>query len=587
VINLIGLSSGLTCALLIFLWVQDEMGVDKFHENDNRLYQVREKVEFPHMTLASRSMSGPLEEGWRADLPEVEYIVATSRNDEAILSMGENNVKGTYMYTGKDFFQVFSFRLIHGHKYNVLNDKNSVVISQDMAGKLFPELDNVVGQTVKFDREKDYIISGVFETISKQSTQQFDFVLPLAVFQDQQKGRWNWSWHNLRAFVLLRPGVEVTVFNEKIENYRQVKTNDEIKNRKPFVTSFSDTYLYGEYENGVQEGGRIEYVRLFSIIAIFILFIACINFMNLSTARASIRIKEVGIKKTLGVRKKTLIVQYLAESLVLTIISLVIALLLTFICLPEFNVLTEKQLSLVFDGNMMLGLLSIVIITGVAAGAYPAFYLSGFSPAAVLQGKLNISLGEIWVRRGLVVFQFVLTIILVSSVLVVYQQLEMMQSKNLGYDKDQIIQFKREGKLKTPKGMETFLDEMRNIPGVSNASGLSRTLIGRSSVAFPKWEGQPSDDKTFFAIMRVNYDFIETVGIEIKEGRTFSKSYSSDNSVVILNEEAIKTMGLKDPIGKTVKLGRSNCKIIGVTKDFHLASLHKKVEPLLFIEVSS
>jgi hypothetical protein len=306
--------------------------------------------------------------------------------------------------------------------------------------------------------------------------------------------------------------------------------------------------------------------------------------MNLSTAKASRRLKEVGIKKTLGADQKALMFQYLGESMLMTFLSLAIAILLVVLFLPQFNQITGKQLALSFDINLILSVLGITLFTGLIAGSYPALYLSGFNPTTVLKGKLNTSVGELWARKGLVVFQFTLSIILIVGVLVVYKQIEFVQTKNLGYDKDNVIYFKIEGKVE--ENLETFLSEVRNIPGIVNASSIGQNIVGGINTIttdYLHWEGKKIDGKTVFEIRAVNYGMIEMLGIEMTMGRTFSRDFSTEESKIILNEAAIEAMGLEDPIGKVITSRGNNFEIIGVTKNFHLQSLHREVTPLYFV----
>src|SRR5690606_5048833 len=295
--------------------------------------------------------------------------------------------------------------------------------------------------------------------------------------------------------------------------------------RTPFITRYSDSYLHGHYEHGVQSGGRIEYVRLFSAIAVFILIIACINFMNLSTARASRRIKEVGMKKSMGARRSTLMGQYLSESTLIAFLSLFVALLLVVLLLPQFNIITGKHLTLNLNLGFIAILLGIVLITGLVAGSYPALYLSGFSPVTVLKGKLNTFIGEAWARKGLVVFQFTLSIILIVCVWVVYRQVRFIQTQNLGYDRDNVVLIRSEGELNEKQ--ETFLSELEGIPGVVAASSGDHDMTGHNGGTWGiQWPGKDPDDRTEFERMSARYGFIEMLGIEMLEGRTFSRDFA-------------------------------------------------------------
>lgn len=583
IINLLGLSTGLASVLLIYLWVNDELHIDKFHQKDSRLYQVMETLSQNAGGNTTIESSGPVADALKADMPEVEYTAALApptwpRFDAFVLSTNERDIRATGQYAGKDYFNIFSYKLIQGDADHVLADKNSIAISEDVAMKLFNTKQNVVGKTVEFQHEREFLVSGVFANIPSASSTHFDFVLPFEIFEEIAPWSRDWDSSGPHVYVVLREGTDVKTFNKKIENFIAKKTNGDISHRRMFLASYSDNYLHGNYENaGIQSGGRIEYVRLFSAIAGFILIIACINFMNLSTAKAAARIKEVGVKKALGAGRKRLVIQYMGESLLMTFLSLITAVGLVGLVLPEFNLITGKQLALTLNVTLVLSLVSITLITGLIAGSYPALYLSGFNPVTVLKAKLTSSVGELWVRKGLVAFQFTLSIILIVSVLVVYKQIAYVQSQNLGYDKDNVIYFDVEGRVK--ENPETFLAEIKQIPGIQNAATSTHDMIGHNWAGGLDWEGKETDEIVWVQIMAVNEDFMQTLGLEMKEGRFFSRDFASDTTKIILNEAAIKVMGFEHPIGKKAR----GMEIIGVVKDFHYESFHVDVKPQLFI----
>jgi putative ABC transport system permease protein len=581
-INLAGLTSGLTCVLLIYLWVNHELSVDQFYDNADRLYQVFENKDQSYGVWTAETNSGPMADDMKADFPEIEYITGVAFRDKATLTLGEKNIRSRFIYAGKDFFHVFSVKLLEGQASQVLADRSSIVLSADMAERMFGSVNNVVGKTIQFEHQQDFVVSGIFETAPSNSSFQHEFIIPIDLIREKYSNSWNYNNTFVRTFVLLQPGVDVSAFNEKFEGYIKSKVDGDT-NRTTFLASYPDYYLHGKYENGQVVGGRITYVRMFSILACFILLIACINFTNLSTARASRRMKEVGIKKAVGSGRTALIYQYLGESILVVMFSMVLAFLMTYLFLPQFNVITGKQLALQFDLKIIAGSVILAIVTGFMAGSYPAFYLSGFSPSAVLKGQLNRSMGELWARRGLVVFQFAITVILVSLVLVVYNQMDMLQSKDLGYNRDQIVIFPREGKLRSKPYTTTFLAEVKNIPGVINGSSTDHDMTGHNSgTSGVVWEGKDPNDRSEFENLSVNYGMIETLGIQVKEGRAFDRSFGADTTKIIFNETAIAYMGLEDPVGKTVKLWGQDHQIIGVVKDFHFESLHSTVKPVFF-----
>jgi putative ABC transport system permease protein len=582
-INLIGLSTGLACSLLIYLWVNDELRMDKFHDKDSRLFQIMESQQHTGSIRVTDSTPWLLSEALAEEMPEIEYAVVATPTywfNNQTLSVKDNAIKANGKYAGEDFFNVFSFDLMEGNKDQVLTDKSSIVISDALAMKLFKTTAGVIGRTVEFQHTDVYKVSGVFKKLPPNSSEYFEFVLPHRILTDARPQVKDWKSMGPYTFVVLKEGARIDEFRKKISGYIATKCED--RHRTLMAPKFSDLYLHGNYENGVQSGGRIEYVRLFSIIAAFILIIACINFMNLSTAKASRRIKEVGIKKAIGARRGTLVFQYLAESMLMTFFSVAASILLVDLFLPQFNIITGKNLALNFDARFALSLLAMVLFTGFVSGSYPALYLSGFHPASVLKGKLNISFGEMWARKGLVIFQFTLSVILIVCVLVIYRQIEFVQNKNLGYNKDNVIYFPLEGKVRS--SLETFLSELEKLPGVLQASSVAQSMVGGGNTTSLEWDGKDPEQRTPFAIRPVNYGVIEMLNLELLQGRSFSRQFSSDSLTIVFNEAGIEAMGMKDPVGKEVVLGGTyRLQIIGVVKNFHYESLRTDVGPMFFV----
>lgn len=580
-INLIGLSTGLACTLLIFLWVRDELRMNQFHETDARLFQVMEHQQYADEIMTTSSTPGILAETLKDEFPEVQYAATTTWISPYTLSVKDHNVKAEGYHVGHDYFRIFSLPLVQGQPEQVLQDKYGMVISRSLAKKLFGTEENVLGKMVELQHEKTFHITGVFEGTPANSSVQFDFVMSFEEYKDENDWVLDWDNNGPSTYIVLHKDADAEALSAKIKDF--IKEKEEDSHITLFLQKYSDRYLYGKFEGGKLAGGRIEYVRLFSIIAVFILLIACINFMNLSTAQASRKAKEVGIKKSIGAQRRSLIVQYISESMVTSLCSLIVAWSVVWLFLPQFNLITGKRIPLAFnDPELLMWLSSITLLTGLVAGSYPAFYLSGFKPAAVLKGVVKGSLGELWARKGLVVFQFFLSVILIVSVLVIYKQIQFVQSKNLGYNKDHLIQFPIEGKVET--SLNTFLSEIKNIPGVVNASSSGHSFLGRNNnTSGVDWEGKNADDLILFENVRVNYGLLETLGVQLSEGRFFSEEYGSDTTKIIFNEAAIRVMNLKDPIGQKVRLGdQVDLEIIGVVKDFHYQSLHDVVNPLFF-----
>ncbi|MEP6724737.1 MAG: ABC transporter permease [Bacteroidota bacterium] len=581
ILNFIGLSTGLACTVLIFLWVRDERRMDS--SQDPNIFQVMENRLKSGGIWTSPTTSGPMSETMQADFPEIAFAVPTRRSGNITLTAGEKNIKSDGIRAGKDFFQVFNYPLLAGNKTTVLAAKQDIVLSDVLAERLFGSVANAMGKSLDWQHEEQYRISGIFKTPDNHQSNLFDFVLSIQSQYENQQSMREWGNTGLYTYVRLKAGTDPGQFNRKIAGFVKSKTGGAITHRTPFIFRYADLYLHGNFENGISSGGRISYVNLFSIIAIFILVIACINFINLSTARAARRAKEVGIKKVVGASRSSLVFQYLGESMMVTLLSLLLAILLVVLLLPAFNDITGKSLRLEMDGTFAATLVGLAIFTGVIAGSYPAVYLSGFNPGLVLKGKRGAAGGERMARKGLVIFQFTLSVVLIVSVLAVYRQIQFMQNRNLGFNRENILTLPIEGKLGDVSTARTFLDELRKVPGVIHASGIGHNLTGHNSgTSGVKWPGRDPADKTEFENIAGDYDLIETLSIQIKEGRSFSKNFGADTSAIIFNEAAIAYMDMKDPIGKTVTLWGEPRNIIGVVKDFHYESLHKAITPVFF-----
>ena len=386
--------------------------------------------------------------------------------------------------------------------------------------KLFGTTENLMGKVIHFQHTQDFFVSGVFEKPGTHSSQQFDFVLSF----EYMKAAYPWvtSWDNTgpHNFVLLKKGTDINAFNKRITNV--VRENAKDSTRAAIAVPFADNYLLYTFSHGSQTGGKIVYVRLFSIIAIFILVIACINFMNLSTAKASRRMKEVGIKKVLGAGRKHLIFQFLSESIIFSALGMMLALGIVWLLLPAFNQLTGKEIALRFNANLILTLAGITLFTGLLSGSYPALYLSGFKPISILKGKLQTSVAEIFSRKGLVVFQFTLSALLIISVLVVYRQIQFIQSTDPGYNKDNIVRFNSEGKVLSNE--DAFVDELKKIPGVVNACYTWHEMVGRNYGDYGlSWDGKDPNERDYVEGFGGGYGFIETMGMQLVSGRAIFK----------------------------------------------------------------
>jgi putative ABC transport system permease protein len=580
VINLIGLSTGLASALLIFLWVNDELQMDNFHEKADRLHQVMEHQEYVEGIMTTMSTPGILAEELKAEIPEIEHSATLNWRSQWTISVDDVNIKAYGYWVDADFFRMFTFPLLEGNPENMLIDWSSAVVSRNTAENFFGSVTNAIGKSIEWEHEESYVISGVFENPPDNSTLQFDILLPYQKYKSQNTWLQNYDSNSPRTIVTLVEGADVKAVNRKIANFIKERKDD--SNVTLFLQPYKDRYLHSRFENGKLAGGRIDYVRLFSLIAIFVLIIACINYMNLSTARASRRAKEIGVRKTVGAGKRSLVNQFLGESVGIAVLSLVLAYLLVALALPEFNFLTDKEIKLRLTPQLVLVSLAITVFTGLLAGSYPAFYLSSFQPTAVLKGEIRKSIGEIWARRGLVIFQFTLSAVLIVSVIVVYRQVQFAQNKNLGYAKDQLVHFAIDGRIET--NTDAFLQQAGQLPGIESISTVAHDFVGRqNNTSGLNWDGKNPEDRILFEHVRVNYDLLETIEVEFVEGRPFLREFGADSNKIIFNETAIRIMGMEEPLGKRIRLwDEYDFEIIGVVKDFHFQSLHETMKPMFF-----
>lgn len=597
-INLTGMSVGLASVILIYLWVSDELSVDKFHENDASLYQVMHNIPQSGGIYTYESTPGLLAETMAEELPEVGFAVSVVPpswfSSKGIISFDKSRFKASAQYIGKNYFDVFTCNFLEGSKKQLVKNKYGVAISDELAIKLFKTRDNSIGKTIHWEKDKlsgEFTIAGVFAPPPSSATEQFEILFNYEIFFEARSFLKDWGNSDPCTYFILNKGSDIDQFNDKITSLYASKVNE--TDHSLFIRKYSDQYLYNRFEEGKQAGGRIEYVRLFGIVAIFLLVIACVNFMNLATAKVSMRLKEIGVKKTFGVSRKLLISQFLSESMLLTFISLLVAILIVVLFLPQFNHITSKELSLIFDKKLFIGLGFIVIVTGLISGSYPAFYLSSIKPIKILQGasikKRKANPGELLTRKGLVIFQFSLSIIFIVSVLVIQHQMSYIQTKNLGYNQDNLLHFNlplsvtnQEELDRLESKVEVILNQINEISGVKSAFNYGHDLVGYHGVlSGVDWREGKKDNQINFRNLEMGYDFIEAMGITLKEGRGYLKANANEGSKVVFNEEAIKIMNLKNPIGKVVKVWGREREIIGVVNNFHLESLHESIKPCI------
>ncbi len=579
-INLFGLAIGLTTVVLILLWVKDELSIGRYHEKIDRIYAVMTNHDNSGGIVTIGITPGDMAEAMKAELSQVELSAGTSPYIEGVaFQQGDTKMSGAGLFVDQSYFEMFSVDFVEGNPSQVMTGINNLAISETMATKLFGSPKEAIGKSVKwqvYDFQNEVEVTGVFKDIGAMDADKQDYFLSFSYFKQMLGDGVHWDNYNASTYVLLRPDTDVEAFNERISGF--IKAKEAGSNVSAFVQPYGDTYLYGTYEDGKVAGGRISYVKLFSVIALFILIIACINFMNLTTARSMSRVKEIGVKKSMGASRGGLFSQFMVESLVLTFLALILAVILVYVLQPFFNQVTSKTLSLALESELILILLAIGIATGFLAGIYPAAYLSKFKPVDVMKSSVKGSFGELLARKGLVVFQFAISLMLIIGISVIGKQMSFIQNQNLGYNQSQLLQINASGVH--PNQLDSFLAELKNSPGVEDASSLSHPLVGlRSSTIGLTWEGKNPDEQVKFENITVNMGLVETMGMELVDGRAFSPDFGEENSKIILNEAAVRTIGFENPVGQIVNLWGEDKEVIGVLKDFNFESLKENVKP--------
>lgn len=582
-INLGGLTLGVTFCLIILLWVKDERSVDAFHQNTSRIYNIYEREFADGKVTHDYSTPGLLADELKKKIPEIQYATVFDRNNENAMRVGEKSIKYKGLYANQDFLKILTFPLILGKTENVLSGTTSIIISEKMAFDFFGSPDKAMGKTVRHDDRDDFIITGVFANVPDNSSMKFDFVINWQIFMQQRP--WFTNFGNTSPFttVLLKEGADPENVRSKIKNFLHDYDAGEGPGYRLELDMqrYDEQYLYSNFKEGYLSGGRIEYVQLFSIVAAFVLLIACINFMNLSTARSLKRAREIGVRKIVGAERRVLIVQFITEALFLSFIAVSAAVVVMQLCLPAFNSLTGKNLSLQWtDIIFWLELLGIALVSGLLAGIYPAWYISSFDPIKAIKGNLKFRLDAILFRKGLIVFQFTLSILLIVLTIVVSKQVEYIQSRNLGFDRDNLLYIPVEGNL--INNYTVFRSVASKISGVKSISQMTSAPTSIDSwTGSAYWTGKNENERPSFAQISVGTEFVKTIGGTMLAGRDFSTNYKQDSANFIINETAAKRIGYKNPINGSLVFASVKGSIIGVVKDFHFRSAHEPMAPLV------
>ena len=600
-INIIGLAAGLAVCLLIVLYVVDELSYDKYNKNADRIYRLDADIYFNDTQAIFAVAPDPLAPTLKREYPVVEEMTRVNFQQDVLIKKDNQNVQDHNVgYVDSTFFKLFTIPMIAGDPSTALKEPNSIVVDKTTAKKYFNSAD-VIGKILRVDNNTDCKITGVIKDIPKQSHFHFHFLRP--------RGKDNDSWlsNNTFNYVMLKPGVsqqemqknvDATVakyIGRDLEQQLHSSLKDLESKGNHFIyhlMPLTDIHLRSDKSYEMEANGDITYVYIFSVIAVFILIIACVNFMNLSTARSANRAKEVGIRKVAGSLRLHLITQFLTESVLLSFFSLLFAIGMAALLVPLFNQLAGKEMSVttLFSTWLFPVMIALVFLVGLLAGSYPAFYLSSFQPIEVLKGKIAKGFKSSWLRSGLVVFQFCISITLIIGTIIIYEQLDYIRSRKIGYNRDQVLVIHNAYYLDNQ--IHTFRNELLNIPGITNAS-ISGDLPTNSGFDNEGWFRDAAMDASKAVVLTNFYiddDYIPTLGMQIKEGRNFSKDFPTDSLGVILNEASVKVLGLKDPFKELIYRpnfhdngihGSLAYHVVGVVKDFNFSSMHQSVGPVI------
>lgn len=586
-LNIFGLATGMACSILIFLWVLDELSFDNFNSNADRIFRLTAKVSDVNAAVVPPALAQAI----KTQVPAIKNATRLAAAQEMITVGTKKFDEKKMFYADSSFLQMFNYPLLQGNVSTVLSSPNSVVITEATAIKYFGTSDNIIGKTIYIDNDikgTNLTVSGVLKNIPSNSHLKFDILLPIELYDRTNSPSSAWTNFDVYVYFQLKDDVKPTP--SRLNNIQQQANGILKKNNKEVPASLAiqpltDIHLHSNYMLDVAEQGNSSYVKTFALVALFIIIIACINFMNLATAVSGQRAKEVGLRKTVGALRRQLIAQFISESLLLSFISLLVAMLIVYTMLPLFNQLANKSISFnPFDVKILFGLLSIVVITGLVSGSYPAFFLSSFNPVKALKGTKLLS-HKSFLRNGLVVFQFSIAVVLIVSTLVIYSQLQYIQNRNIGFNKENLLYMRMPevGDLKNNKdAMQATLAQYPDITNYTFTDELPTNLTSGSQLT---WRGMNPGTQVIAYRLRVDENFSSTFDMQMAAGRFFSKDFGSDASGYVVNETALKVMklDLRDAIGKmiSISLEDKEAPIIGVVKDFNFKPLQQPIEPLV------
>jgi predicted permease len=583
-LNISGLAIGMACSIFILLWVQNELSYDRFNSNAKDIYRLTANAEGFKVAVSPAAMGA----GLQSEMPEIKSTVRISKPSTELLEAGTKKFEEkNIFYADSNFLQMFSFKLLKGNRNTALQNPDGILITKNMAKKYFGNED-AIGKIIRKNNHENLIVTGVLANPLSNSHLQFDFILPMSSIESTEDDLKNKSWGNFNFYTYIQLNKSFNANTKNLANLNNrikeiYKTHISQLKVDFHLQPLTSIHLHSDLQIDLPGKGNIQYVNIFFIVALFILLVACINFMNLSTARSERRAKEVGLRKVVGASRTQLMMQFLGESLIISFLSLVIAVGIVWSLLPAFNHLADKNLSFsLLNGKLVLMLIGIALFTGVISGLYPALFLSGFKPINILKGKLKIGGGNLLFRNGLVVTQFAVSIILLVGTAVVYQQLNFIKNKNLGFDKSNLLYMRMHGDLwGKQEALKADLKQNSYTQDFSIISNLPTALTtGNIDV---QWEGKDPNSQVIVPSMDVDENFIQTFQMKILAGRGFSESFKGDSSNYILNETAMHLMGmnLNNAVGKSISFGGTKGTVIGVVKDFNFKPLQYAIDPLV------
>jgi len=584
-INIIGLAVGVGLFLLIQLWIDYEKSFDQFHTFRDRIYRIMVDMTSPNKPITIwQTTPAPMGPVMEDKIPEIEKIIRLSYPQNLSIYLNNQILAKNVLYADSVFFEYFDFPVLKGNPGQILDVRDGLVITEEVAEDLFGEEDPV-GKSIMVkdgysDEKRSVLITGVFANIPHNSSLQFDVVMPFETFLKYTPWNLHWGNYNHQSYAILAPNTEVSTVNEKIKDFiKENRPDYQESYAELFLHPLSKLHLYDDFSKGRQAGGSIVYVRLFNVISYFLLVIAGINFINLSTANLSRRQKEVGMKKTIGAHKQLLTFQFIMESFLLNLLAIFIGILIVYFFMPEFNQLFDKHLIYPPVQKVVISLVFVLIISTLITGVYPALLFSSIEPVNALKNKTQ-RIGNINFRDALVVFQFILSISLIIGILVVYKQVAYIRNKDLGFNRENLIRFNI-GSIQKHK--EAFRQELEKIPGIKSVTYLNNhPMYVGNSTSDPEWDGKPEDDETFFYVLQTDYKFLETLGVTLLEGENFPEKAHESINHYLVNETAVKVMDMDNPVGQNLTFWNDNeGKILGVVKDFHHQSFISEMKPLI------